>query len=130
MTWSTRRGCLRRGRAAGAAARPESALPWRGERRPLRECRGAVSIIAAVSMFFVMAATALSVDVGHVVYRDRRLESTVDLAAIDASRAIGDRRDPARNALEVAEEFARESATRNDFDYDDAGAGNSLTVEI
>lgn len=94
--------------------------------------RGAVLVLASISMVVVIGASALSVDLGRAVSTNRDLQAVADLASLDAVRAISDRKNQA-NGLSTdqhALKLARESATRNDFDWNDTAAGNSLSVTL
>jgi len=97
-------------------------------RRILQSQRGSISILAAMSLVFVIASAALAVDVGQAAWQKRSLQKTTDVIALDAVRALGDRKDSV-NCVSVAQTYAQNSATRNSFDYTNAALGNSLTVE-
>jgi len=99
-------------------------------RRLLCEQRGAISILAGLSLVFVIAAAALTVDVGQAAWHKRSLQKVVDVISLDAVRAVGDRRSGTTSCLTLAQQFAQESASRNVFDYANSALGNSLTVEI
>lgn len=96
----------------------------------LAEQRGAISILAALSLIFVVASAAMTVDIGQAAWQKRSLQKMVDVDSLDAVRALGDRKDPVADACTKALQFAQEAATRNDFDYTNTAAGNSLTVEV
>jgi len=85
----------------------------------VREERGAVAVMTAASMVFVVAAAALAVDVGHITFRKRWVQGVSDLMALDAVRAVGDRYVPGSNLQAAAQTFAEESAKRNGFEYTD-----------
>src|SRR2546426_4110987 len=97
-------------------------------RRLLCEQRGAISVLAAMSLIFVTAAAAMTIDIGQAAWEKRSLQKMVDVVSLDAVRALGDRKDSI-NCVTVAQQFAQQSATRNSFDYTDSAHGNSLTVE-
>jgi uncharacterized membrane protein len=99
------------------------------KRRLLSEQRGAISILAGLSLVFVIASAALAVDIGQATWKKRSLQRLVDVASLDAVRAVGDRRDAVANCLTKATQFAQETATRNDFEYSNVSLGNSLTIE-
>ena len=99
-------------------------------RRLLCEQRGAISILAGMSLIFVVASAALTVDIGQASWKKRDLQKMVDVVSLDAVRALGDRKDSVIDAYTKAVQFAQESATRNGFDYANTALGNSLTVEI
>ena len=90
--------------------------------------RGSISILAAMSLVFVIASAALAVDVGQAAWRKRSLQKTTDVISLDAVRALGDRKDSV-NCVSVAQTYAQNSATRNGFAYSNAALGNSMTVE-
>ena len=89
-----------------------------------------MAVLAAITLTLAITATAMSVDIGHQVNTERRLEGVVDLAAQDASEAIGNRRDPAQNPYTQAYGYATQNATNNSFDYANSAAGNAFTVEL
>jgi len=90
--------------------------------------RGAVVIITAVSMLMIMAALALAVDIGDLVWRKREIQGVVDLGSLDAVRALSDQRDTTQTRCQQALAIARESALRNNFDYTTSGYG--LDVQL
>ena len=98
-------------------------------RRLLCEQRGAISILASLSLLFVISSAAMTVDIGQAAWKKRELQKTVDLIALDAVRAVGDRK-PASNCDALATQFAQEAADRNQFDYDNAALGNNMLVTI
>lgn len=100
------------------------------KRRLLCEQRGAISLMAAMSLLFVIPATALTVDIGQAAWKKRDLQKMVDVVSLDAVRAVGDRRNPLVDHYVQALDIAQKSATRNGFDYTDIAQGNSLTVEL
>ena len=83
--------------------------------------RGAVVIITAFSMLMVLAAVAMSVDIGQQVWRGRQMQAVADMVALDAVRALGDQRDPAQTRCQQALTIAQQSATRNNFPYSTSG---------
>src|SRR5258708_32237912 len=89
---------------------------------------GAVAVRPAASMLFVFAAVALSVDIGDIVWRQRQIQGVVDLASLDAVRALSDRRDPALTRCQQAVGYAQQSTARNNFDY--SLSGYSLKVQL
>jgi uncharacterized membrane protein len=99
-------------------------------RRLLCEQRGAISVLAALSLVFVVASAAMTVDVGQAAWKKRSLQRLVDVVSLDAVRAVGDRRSSTTSCVTVAQQFAQQSADRNQFDYANTALGNSLTVEI
>jgi len=82
-----------------------------------RDERGAVVIITAVSMLMILAAVALAVDIGDLVWRKREIQGVVDLASLDAVRALGDQRDTTQTKCAQALAIAQQAAQRNNFDY-------------
>ncbi len=86
--------------------------------------------MAAMSLLFVLPATALTVDIGQAAWKKRDLQKMVDVVSLDAVRAVGDRRNPLQDHYVQALDIAHKSATRNGFDYTATAQGNSLTVEL
>lgn len=99
-------------------------------KRLLWEQRGAISLMAAMSLLFVIPATALTVDIGQAAWKKRDLQKMVDVVSLDAVRALGDRRNPLIDHYVQTLDIAQKSATRNGFDYTDTAQGHSLTVEL
>ena len=99
-------------------------------RCPAHDERGAVLILAVLSMTVVMAAAALSVDTGRLVLTKRQLQAVVDLSSLDAVRALGDRAGDAGGLPidEYAEKLGREAAERNGFDVDEPGQTLDVVV--
>ncbi len=98
-------------------------------RRLLCEQRGAISILAALSLVFVIASAAMTVDIGQAAWKKRDLQKVLDVVSLDAVRAVGDRK-PANGCDTYAVQLAQEAADRNDFDYDNTALGNSMGVSI
>jgi uncharacterized membrane protein len=96
--------------------------------KKLQAERGAVAVLAAISMLMIMAAVALSFDIGNMVWRQRQIQGVVDLASLDAVRALSDRRDPTLTRCAQALTYARQAAARNNFDY--SLSGYSLSVQL
>lgn len=94
--------------------------------------RGAMLVFASISMAVVVGSTALAVDLGSAVTTNRSLQAAVDLAALDAVRAVGDRHGQGGglSTQQFAEKLAKESLARNEFDPDNATLGNSYTVVL
>jgi uncharacterized membrane protein len=91
--------------------------------------RGAVAIMTAVSMVFLIAAVALTVDIGDVVVRKRHLQKIADLASLDAVQALGPRRSSLQSRCVQALGLAQDSAkARNSFDYTLPGNGVSIVL--
>lgn len=103
--------------------RPRSAGRHDGE-------RGAVIIVAAISMTAVMFSAALAVDIGRMTLTKRELQAVADLSSLDAVRALGDRAGEADGLAveEHAAKLAREAALRNGFDPDVPGGTLDVTV--
>src|SRR5687768_8539874 len=99
-------------------------------RRLLCEQRGTISLMAAMSLLFILPVTALTVDIGQAAWKKRDLQKMVDVVSLDAVRAVGDRRDPLKDHYVQALELAQDAATRNGFVYTNTAAGNSLAVEL
>src|SRR6266487_57847 len=99
-------------------------------RRLLCEQRGTISVLAGISLIFVIPAAALTVDIGQAAWKKRSLQRLVDVVSLDAVRAVGDRRSGSTGCDGVATTFAQQSATRNGFDYANTALGNAMTVEI
>src|SRR5919108_6294268 len=98
-------------------------------RRLLCEQRGAISILAALSLLFVIASAAMTVDIGQATWKKRDLQKVLDVIALDAVRAVGDRK-PTSGCATYATQLAREAAGRNSFDYANTALGNSMAVQI
>lgn len=98
-------------------------------RRLFCEQRGAISILASLSLLFVIASAAMTVDIGQATWKKRDLQKVLDLVSLDAVRAVGDRK-PATGCEALAVQFAQEAADRNEFDYDNTALGNEMTVTI
>lgn len=80
--------------------------------------RGAISIIAAVSLTAVIAAAALAVDLGSLFYTRRQLQNIADNAALSAV-----------NDLAAANAIALDTALRNDFPVP-GDQGNTLETVV
>ncbi len=91
--------------------------------------RGAVMVLAAVALVGVMASTAIAVDIGHATDFKKDLQGDADLAALDAIRALSDRKGEGGLSLQVhTEKLAKESLKRNEFDT--ADPGNTWSVVL
>ncbi|MGH2725967.1 MAG: TadG family pilus assembly protein, partial [Actinomycetota bacterium] len=99
-------------------------------RRLLCEQRGAISILAGLSLVFLIFSAAMTVDIGSAAWKKRSLQKMVDVVSLDAVRALGDRRNPLIDHYVQALDIAQKSATRNSFDYTDTANGNSLSIEL
>ena len=93
-----------------------------------RDERGAVMVLTAISMVFVVAAVAMSADVGTMIWRRRQLQAVADLASLDAVRALTDRRDGSQTRCAQSLTYAQQAALRNGFDY--TKTGYSLSVNL
>ena len=98
--------------------------------RLLCEQRGAISVLAGLSLVFLIASAALTVDIGQAAWKKRDLQKMVDVVSLDAVRAMGDRKDSVIDAYTKAVTFAQQAAERNGFAYGNSGLGNSMNVEI
>lgn len=103
--------------------------------RPLRsrlhhDERGSVTLLTAVAAAALLGATALAVDIGRITLGDREVQSTADLAALDAVRAVGDRRDPTQDMATHASTLAARALARNGgfLDLAEAAPGVAATV--
>lgn len=92
--------------------------------------RGSVTLLTAVAAAALLGATALAVDIGRITLGDREAQSTADLAALDAVRAVGDRRDPAQDTATHASTLAAHALARNDGFLDLAGAAPGVTATV
>lgn len=107
---------------------PRPAVPARLRSRFGSE-RGAVMMLTGVAMVGVIASTAIAVDIGHAVDFKKDLQGDADLAALDAVRALGDRKGEGGLAPQVhADKLAKESLQRNGFDT--GVAGNTWSVVL
>ncbi len=88
-----------------------------GRRFVQRDERGAILVMAAMSMVVVLVAASLAIDLGTAAQTARRNQLVADMAALDAARVL-----PVNPTS-----TARASATRNNFPY--ATSGYSLAVE-
>ncbi len=98
--------------------------------RLVRDEDGSVSLLAGVAMTALLGAAALAVDVGRIAWADREVQSTADLAALDAVRAVGDRRDPLRSSTVHATALAEDSLRRNAGFLELDGATPTLGVTV
>lgn len=102
-------------------------------RRLVTQCfrreAGAVAVVVALFMVVLTSAAALGIDLGRIAWAHRSLQGLSDEAALDAVRAVGDRRVPGSEESQAFTLAAR-SLTRNDYDYTDTAAGHSLGVVL
>lgn len=91
---------------------------------------GAVLVIVAMAVTMLMAATALSVDIGRVVVTNRQLQSVADAAAMDAVSLLNG--SPVSTVVTAVDNEARAAASRNGFvpAADGGPTGNTLTVAL
>ncbi|MGH9120986.1 MAG: pilus assembly protein TadG-related protein, partial [Acidimicrobiales bacterium] len=98
------------------AEREWAAAPGRLRRRiaSTRDERGAVIVVVALSMTVLMAATALSFDIGREVDENRTVQAVADAAALDAANFLtGSANSPTLDSSLTTQ--AVDSATRNGF---------------
>lgn len=88
---------------------------------------GAITILAAGALLAVILVTALAVDVGRIFWEQRKLQMVADLAALEASLAMGNCA-PAGGSTPLgrATAAARTSALRNGY----TGDMNALRVRV
>jgi uncharacterized membrane protein len=99
--------------------------------RRLRPERGAVLLMASLATVSCLAATAFAVDIGRGVAMKRDLQADADVAAIDASRALGNKLGQGGLAPQaLAEQLARESLERNGFDTDAPGTSHAVVLGV
>lgn len=91
---------------------------------------GSVTLLTGVAMVALVGATALAVDVGRLAWSDREAQSTADLVALDAVRAVGDLRDPSRSAESHAVALADGALQRNAGFLEENGATPALDVVL
>ena len=97
-------------------------------KRLRKEERGAIAIMTALSLAFVIAAAAMAIDVGHTVWTKRQLQGVADMASLDAVRALNDLRDGSQTRCAQALGYAQHAATRNNFNY--SATGSSLSIQL
>ncbi len=95
----------------------QSAARRMGTRRD--DERGAVLVMASVALVMLMAAAALSVDLGATASRNRDVRKVSDLAALDATTNLSDIVS-APSPTAAAHAAVRESARRNGLALDPA----------
>ena len=76
-------------------------MPGFRPRRFWRDTDGAISIVAALSLFFLLALAAIVIDIGSLYYGRRNLQAATDAAALAAVQ------DPANAQAVAADVFAR-----------------------
>ncbi|HJM49099.1 MAG TPA: pilus assembly protein TadG-related protein, partial [Alphaproteobacteria bacterium] len=59
-------------------------------RRLARDGRGAVAIIVALVFPVIFGIAALTVDIGHVLYMEAKLQAAADAAALAAASSLDD----------------------------------------
>jgi uncharacterized membrane protein len=89
-------------------------------------------VLMAITTVVVVGTTALAVDVSKAVATKRSLQAAVDLAALDAVRALGDRygQAPGLNPQQHATLLAQQSLKANGFDTADTSVVSSYTVTL
>jgi uncharacterized membrane protein len=97
-------------------------------KRVRKQERGAIALMTAICMLFVIAAAAMAVDIGSTVWTKRSLQRVAGMASLDAVRALNDLRDGAQTRCSQALTYAQHAATRNNFTY--AASGNSLSIQL
>jgi Flp pilus assembly protein TadG len=93
--------------------------------RRLREEQGAVAIVVAVCLIVLMAAVALTVDVGGLYLRRRELVNGSDAAALSAARTCA--RGGVDDRFTTPEEAADAGVRRNATITTDEVAGTNIT---
>ncbi len=88
--------------------------PARTHARTRAQSRGAVSILMVVLLATIGMAALVSIDVGHVFYRQRQLQAIADMAALAAAQQLR-RADTNAAMIERAVVAAQASATQNGF---------------
>ena len=81
--------------------------------RRARGEEGAVLVLTAASMVMVLGATALSVDIGRLVARNRDLQALSDAVALDAAVLLDGQ--PAYQIAATVDQEAKAAAERNGF---------------
>ncbi len=76
---------------------------------------GAVAVLASVLMLVSLAASAMAIDVGALVFEQREMRKVADLAALDAVLVLTDRSSEFADPQAGAEQIAAQSAARNGF---------------
>ncbi|MBW3651626.1 MAG: hypothetical protein KY458_13760 [Actinobacteria bacterium] len=89
-------------------------IRWRGQ-----DERGAVLVLASIALVTMVAAAALSVDIGATASRKRDVRKVSDLAALDATTRLADIVASASPSA-AAHEAVQASAARNGLDLDPA----------
>lgn len=89
-----------------------------------RDERGSVLVVTAFALAALLAAAAVSVDVGNLSFTKRNLQSVADAAAMDARFALGQGANTCSQALTLADQ----SASRNNFAP--TASGNALAVSL
>jgi len=86
-------------------------MPFRDSRfNPRHRQRGAVAVLAAVTIVALLISSLLVIEVGRVYYAERGLQKMASLAALDAARLVSGCGDPATQAAldaSVAASLAR-----------------------
>lgn len=88
---------------------------------------GAIAVMGSIFLLVSLAASALAVDVGSVVFEQREARKVADLAALDAVLVFTDRAADFADPQAGAEQLALESAANNDFV---PGGDRTLTTDV
>ena len=88
--------------------------------------RGAVLVVVSIAMVVMIGATALAVDIGQLTNRNRTLQASADVIALDAARVVNGYQTAAAlsGASGPVTLAAQASATRNNMPF------SGLTVEL
>lgn len=71
---------------------------------------GAVAVLVAISIVALLGLTALAVDLGNLVYAQRRLQATTDMAALAGAQVIFN---PSVSAVTTATNFSAVTGNQN-----------------
>ena len=98
---------------------------------PGRAQRGIVIVVVAISLFAIVAAGALALDVGHAMVNKTRLQNTVDAAALSAAKTLdqsGSTAQATDAATDVFQDNAQGPGNREMNEY--FSGGGSLRIEF
>lgn len=93
----------------------------------LRRDDGAIAVLASGVMLLCLAASALAIDVGALVFQEREMRKVADLAALDAVLVLSERSAEFPDPQAGAEQIATATATDNGFV---PGSDGSLVVHV
>lgn len=93
----------------------------------LRRDEGAIAVLASGVMLLCLAASALAIDVGALVFQEREMRKVADLAALDAVLVLSERSAEFPDPQAGAEQIATATATDNGFV---PGSDGSLVVHV